>query len=273
MIAAPHHPGAHALCLGFRAAIPLAYLMKFFAMASELSYLRHTIRPLAPVPPEYIGVWQRRRLETSIGRDDTSLVFWLQTEHLHGDIRVPAGRPAFDVPSLSRMTEQHLNWLALQQGFAGMTAVEGDLCQWHREIDYQPENGMRDIGRMQFEGRDKLIETGVDVEYLEVWERLPESAGDAASLKTTMKLADDREVPAYWLMAGSWFMFIRDRAAPLPTAADLQTAIRKHRPDLVTLTAWLDVEISFGRVQANGIGLIQHSTLPFREGRMVDLPF
>jgi hypothetical protein len=200
-------------------------------------------------------------------------VFWLQTERLHGDIRLPIGRPSFEEHALHRLTAQQRDWLALQQGFAGVTTVEGDVCQWHRHIDYQPANGMRDIGRMRFEGRDRLIETGVDTEYLEVWERLPESSGRTASLKTMMKLPDDQEVPAYWLVAGNWFMFIRDRSISLPAAPDLQTAISSHRPDSAALAAWLDLEISFGRAQPNGYGLIQHSTLPFREGRTVKLPF
>jgi hypothetical protein len=245
----------------------------FLYMSAELSYLHNITRPVGPVPTEYIGVWQRRKLETPQGTDDTSLVFWLQTERLHGDIRLHADRPAFEEPSLQRMTEQQRSWLTLQQGFAGVTAVEDDVCQWHRDIDYQPANGIRDIGRMRFEGRDRLIETGIDTEYLEVWEKLPDSVERTASVKTTVKLPDDREVSAYGLMAGSCFMFIRDRNAPLPPAPDLQTALRQHQPDLVTLAAWLDLEISFGRVQADGTGLIQHSTLPFREGRRVNLPF
>ena len=42
------------------------------------------------VPQEYIGVWKRTLLKTKRGTHDTiSEAYWLQTEDLHSDLRIP----------------------------------------------------------------------------------------------------------------------------------------------------------------------------------------
>ena len=42
------------------------------------------------VPANYIGVWQRHLLETTTIKDDSALVFWMQSQHYHIDVRIPA---------------------------------------------------------------------------------------------------------------------------------------------------------------------------------------
>ena len=118
------------------------------------------------VPTAYLGVWQRTLLTTRGGVHDSSTkVFWLQTAQLFADLRIPRPRPQTPAE------------LATQAGFAGVTEVTGERCQWHRAIDFQPPSGRADIGRMQFERADYLIEDGLDDSYHEVWERLPDSLG------------------------------------------------------------------------------------------------
>lgn len=63
---------------------------------------------------------------------------------------------------------------------ASVTQVEGGICRWLRKVDYQPPTGANDIGRMQFESANRVIEHGVEAEYLENWERLPASVGGRA---------------------------------------------------------------------------------------------
>jgi len=85
------------------------------------------------VPDAYLGVWRRRLLTTTAGlRDETSEVYWLQTASLHADLRLPGGQPV--APAASLETCSHAQQLALseQAGFAGITEVNGDICQWHR---------------------------------------------------------------------------------------------------------------------------------------------
>ncbi len=217
------------------------------------------------VPDSYLGVWRRRLLSTTAGhRDETSEVYWLQTAILHADIRIP--HPPTTPPSASLATCTHAQQLALseQAGFAGVTDVQGDLCQWHRLIDYQPSGGPPDIGRMTFEGADRILEDGMDGSYHEVWQRLPESQGTSWGL--WLRSADEPERQACLLVAGDYFMFAADR--PNALRADgghlreqLADATPAQRLDL------LACEISFGR-QRNGATpwSISHSTLPGRVG-------
>jgi hypothetical protein len=125
------------------------------------------------VPEPYLGVWRRRLLTTTDGRrDETSDVYWLQTAQLHADIRIP--HPPTASASLATCSQAQQLDLCEQAGFAGLTLVEGDICQWQRLIDYQPPGAAPDIGRMRFEGADQLLEDGLDGRYHEVWQRVPE---------------------------------------------------------------------------------------------------
>jgi hypothetical protein len=117
----------------------------------------------------YQGLWRRTLLETLDGRDLDSLVYWLQTERWHADIRIPTGRPNFGgVNSLEQCAAAQLAWLLQQEGFAGVTVVEGDLCEWHRRMDYRCDSH-RDIGHLRFSG-GLLEEFGVERPYYERWQ-------------------------------------------------------------------------------------------------------
>jgi len=131
------------------------------------------------VPPTYRGVWQRTLLATSDCHDASSRVYWLQTCNWHADIRIPAHRPDFTgVMSLADCSGEQLSWLAAQQGFAGITFVTGNQCEWKRAIDFQPPSGKRDIGRMLFVHPDKLLEYGLEDAYSETWERVTDDQAE-----------------------------------------------------------------------------------------------
>lgn len=151
------------------------------------------------VPNSYLGVWQRTLLQTAEGEDRDSPVFWLQTERLHGDIRMPAGTGA----------------LTGLSGFAGITQVEGDQCQWHRLLDTNPYSGT-DIGLMQFESSERVIERALDCSYLEVWERLPDSLGPQQAFWLT---GPDQRC-ACLLVAGDYFFYGQARVLGVATAGD-----------------------------------------------------
>lgn len=142
--------------------------------------------PEHPVPPRYRGVWQRTLLQTPEGRDTTTRVHWLQTEGWHADLRVPAGIDPATPAGRAQL-----------QGFCGITRISGghdgqpEVCTWHRRWDIQPPRSTPDAGHMVFETPDRLIETGVHAQYLEVWERLPGSDGPFRALAQV----DDRGDP------------------------------------------------------------------------------
>ncbi|WP_256355475.1 hypothetical protein [Pseudomonas sp. PDM33] len=198
------------------------------------------------VPPAYLGVWQRTLLTTTAGTRDTSTrVFWLQTERLFADLRIPLPAP------------QSSAELATQAGFAGITEISGEICQWHRAIDFQPPNGGKDIGRMHFVNTEKVLEDGLDGSYHEVWERLPESLGRNRGV--WLSAADGRQ--GCLLLAGDCFLFAAGRRLPLPHAQSLAALFDRDHPER------LDFELSFGRHQG-GVApwRIELSTLPARIG-------
>jgi len=204
---------------------------------------------LESVPERYRGVWVRRLLQTPQGRDTTTAVHWLQTQRWHADLRIPAG------PRVA----------ATLLGFSGITTVhmEGghEVCQWHRQVDLQPPGLFPDVGRMVFETPDRVIETGVHGDYLEVWERLPGSAGFSATHERGALRC---------LVAGAYAMRVRPRCAAWPAdvqAGDTLAEVLERHP--AEAEALLDFEISFGPLH-QGLWTITHSTLPALQGQRVD---
>lgn len=231
------------------------------------------------VPANYIGVWQRHLLETNTSKDDTSLVLWMQTQHYHIDIRIPATCTNIRVVnSLEEYTDNELLILASQQGFAGLTLVtpstsaSSEVCQWARKIDFQTLNDSRDIGKMVFTDANTVIETGVDDPYLEVWRRLEHSQEPYTFEFTSGKNHNGLEIPAYLMRTGNFVAYARPRAVALPKAPSLVHAIQTHKPTREQLLDWLDIEISFGEMLDDKHWQVKHSTLPFKESLIIELP-
>lgn len=204
------------------------------------------------VPDCYRGVWSRTLLQTPDARDESSFVRWLQTSHWHADLRIPqAARASPQRPEL-------------QQGFCGLTTVEpqggAEVCTWHRQLDFQPPRATPDAGRIEFDGPDRLIETGIHVDYLEVWERVEGSTGRYTVLESH---GGDR---TRLLIAGRFAMRVRARCASWPsgltTADSLADLVQRHPAQAAAL---LDFEISFGRL-AQGRFWVEQSTLAALEG-------
>jgi hypothetical protein len=224
------------------------------------------------VPSRYIGVWQRELLETANSKDDASLVLWMQAQHYHIDIRIPANRPQLPkVEKLEDYTNEELLQLATQQGFAGITQVtpstakSSDICQWHRKIDFQPQTNARDIGKMVFTDANTVMETGVDDAYLEVWRRIESSQEPCWFKFTTGKNYKGLETPAYLVRVGNWVAYARPRPVALPKSTSLLNAIQIYKPQREQLLDWLDMEISFGEMLDEKHWKIKHSSLPFKE--------
>jgi hypothetical protein len=223
------------------------------------------------VPTSYFGVWRRALLENSQGQDSTSLVLWMQTRSMHADIRIPAKRPDFS--NYSRLEEysvDDLRWLATQQGFYGTTFVEGDVCLWQRKHDFQPNNGVSDIGKIAFTSESEMLETGVEDPYFEVWHKVGASHLNLSSISMVSQNRYGENVPAYLLSAGNQVAFIRPRVAIIPEAASLLAAIDLYKPSNETLLDWLDFEISFGQKIDDEYWKINHSTHAFREGLILE---
>lgn len=223
------------------------------------------------VPARYRGVWRRKLLIAPGVSDTESTVLWLQTSRWHADIRIPARRPSFaGVAALADCSDDQLRFLACQQGFAGITEVDlepmPEICRWRRRWDVQPPAATPDAGRMVF--RDaRITESGLHGDYLEEWERLPDSRGDS------VELVDEH---GCLLIAGKHVMRVAPRRREWPVdlapGASLEQLVEAALPsDRARVIGWLDFEISFGRLE-DGAWTVLHSTLPWLEGRRLSLP-
>ena len=227
---------------------------------------------LTKVPPSYLGTWRRTFLEHAGVKDTSTFVLWLQTEQYHADIRIPAYRPTFDSMShLEDCSIDQLTWLATQQGFTGITQINGHTVEWIRDHDFQPSNGQRDIGEMKFEADDILIEDGVAADYQERWERVPNSQLNLSVQQIFSKNRHAQIIPARLFTSNSTFAFVRPRDKQLPSAASMSAAINDFKPNKEALLDWLDFEITFGEIIDEHYGFVTHSTFPFREGKKFKL--
>jgi hypothetical protein len=212
----------------------------------------------APVPAAYLGLWKRTLLRSPTVIDTVSTVHWLQTPVWHSDLRVPVGRSGCDgLTGLDAASPAQLRLLAAQQGFAGITVVDGDHCQWDRRVDFQPPSGFRDIGRIVFETSERMLEYGVEQNYFEIWERVPGSVGETGAWYRE----EDR---ACLTRAGLYAMRVRPRLERLAPAHSLATVLDTVPVDQGR--ALVDFEISLAKRDAHGAWHVLHSTLPWIEG-------
>lgn len=216
-------------------------------------------RPLTV--PALAGLWTRSLLTLPDGQRDTeTAATWLQGPSLFVDLRVPTGRPDFShAATLADLTMEDCQWLATQQGFAGIFLQEDGVFCWLREIDFQPPAPLPDAGRLFWEG-DVLVETGHFANYLEHWHRSPNAPARPTNALRLRSPADGRS--AIFVRAGGLFMLARARTPGLVlTAPTLAACV--DGTDLRTAQMLVDCELSLGEVAS---WRITRSSLPFREG-------
>lgn len=234
--------------------------------------------PELPQAPNWlVGLWRRESIEMRDGTlDRTTRVFWGQTRNLFVDIRIPSDRPA---PPGGRgfedFTLEELGQIAEQHAFAGHVAVDGDRCTWHRCIDYQPNTGRPDTGRLRLEG-DILHEQGdaesvIGMDYHEVYRR--EIRGEERRLALRLDGCEGApfgERPAgdaILVVLDDRFMFARTRPCDLGPADTLHELVQRADGDRASIEACLDCEVSIGRLgKDDRAWRIELSTLPWREG-------
>ncbi|AKS09107.1 hypothetical protein [Pseudomonas trivialis] len=214
----------------------------------------------------YLGVWKRRLIQHRSGLSDSeTVVYWLQTPRLFADLRIPAN----PLPNLALEALSHSQQLALceQKGFAGVTQVDADICQWHRKMDYQPVSDEEDIGRMHFETSERLIETALDESYFEIWERLPSSLGVCRG--QWLQAVDEPSRQGCLLLAGDYFMFAASRPIPLTPGGHLREQFSQPENPIDPASLFA-CELSFGRHCAGETPWkIECSTLPANTGQFL----
>lgn len=228
-----------------------------------------TVSHPPPAAPAWLaGLWQRREILLPDGTADRGTrVFWGQTRSLYVDIRVPAGRPSGEGrASLADYAPGELRQLAEQKGFAGHVELSGTLCRWTRYIDYRPNNGRPDEGHLRVEG-DWLYEEGdpgsvLGSAYRETYRRVAQHTRRSVALRC-IAAAGGRD--GVLVVLDDRFLWARSRRMDLPPAETLLDLIDKAGADRDLIHAYLDCEISYGRVEGPAAWIIELSTLPFRE--------
>jgi hypothetical protein len=219
----------------------------------------------AALPSWLAGVWTREWIERRGVRSSTFLVQYLQTPSLFGDMRIPRDRPTFSrATSFADLTDDELRALARQRGFTGRTTAEGAIATWHHEIDFQPPGPAGDVGRLERVDETRMYEHALDSSYVESWRSV--STGDGRFLVVRVERAGrlDRTL----IVAGDHFLYVRNRAKDLPVAPSLDSLIVTTGATRAQVIEYLDCEFSAGRVRTAAVPWeIQHSTLPWREGK------
>ena len=215
------------------------------------------------------GVWSREWIERRGIRTSTFTVRYLQTPSWFGDVRFPVDRPKFPAAaSFADLTDAELRSLAKQRGFVGQTTTDGLIATWHHEIDFQPNDGSPDIGRLERVGAGRMYEHALDRSYTEHWWSL--SGGDGRFL--TVRVERGGRLDQLLVVAGDYFYYARNRAKDLPAAASLDSVIASAKATRAQIIEYLDCELSVGRIRGGVVPWeIQYSTLPWREGRHLEL--
>lgn len=231
-----------------------------------------------PAAPEWlVGLWCRESIRFPDGsKDETTRVHWGQSRRLYVDLRIPQDRPKTDGrQSFDDFSLTELQLLAEQKGFAGHVTMADGLCSWVRYIDYRPDTGRSDAGRLRIEG-DTLYEEGdpnsiLASAYQEIYHR----ERHATRLCAAMRLVEHQPVAsggldatgAVLVMIDDRFLFARPRHQPLPPAQSLRELVEAAGNDRALIHAYLDCEISLGGLAGSyRPWIIAESTLPFREG-------
>jgi hypothetical protein len=113
-----------------------------------------------------------------------------------------------------------------------------------------------------------MHEHGLDGSYIEAWKST--SRGEARFLVIRVEHAG--RLVKTLVVVGNQFIYVRNRAVDLPTAESFDALINSSKASRAQIEAYLDCEFSVGRVQGGSVlWEIQQSTLPWREGRHLDL--
>jgi hypothetical protein len=233
--------------------------------------------PNQNVPTWLSGAWKRFWIRDGDDGPTRSSVIVrnIQTPTLFGDVRVPDTRPSYSgATSLHDLSDAQLATLYDQQGFSGFTTVApGHITTWHHEIDYQPPDGSTDIGRIELSEGRNMFEHGVEASYLEHWWYLESGGGSFFGFRVTRARPDGTtRTEAILSVAGDHFIYARNRKDDLPNANSLRDLIKSSGAGREQIIEILDCEVSHGFVEGGTFPWqIQLSTLPFKQGRTLDV--
>jgi hypothetical protein len=220
-------------------------------------------------PPIWLrGVWTRDWIEKRGDKSNTLDVHYLQTPTYFADMRIPRDRSGVvAAKSFADLTDEQLRSLTHQNGFTGRTTIAGMVATWKHDIDFQPSDGTPDKGRLERLPLDQMHEHGLDGSYIEAWRSLTDGKGRFL----VVRVEHSGRLSRTLVVVGDQFIYVRNRAKDLPSAASFDALIEATHPSREQLVAYLDCEFSVGRVRGGRVPWeIEQSTLPWREGRHLE---
>jgi hypothetical protein len=220
-------------------------------------------------PPIWLqGVWSRDWIEKRGVKSNTLDVHYIQTPTFFADMRIPRDRSGVvAAKSFADLTDEQLRSLARQNGFTGRTTMAGIVATWQHDIDFQPSDGTPDKGRLERVPPDQMHEHGLDGSYIEAWR----SSTDGKGRFLVVRVEHSGRLSRTLVVVGNQFVYVRNRAKDLPSAASFDALIEATHPGREQMVEYLDCEFSVGRVSGGRVPWeIELSTLPWREGRHLE---
>ena len=220
-------------------------------------------------PPSWLrGVWSRDWIQKGNSKSNALDVHYMQTPTYFADMRIPRDRSGVvAAKSFADLTDDQLRSLARQNGFTGRTTMAGTVATWKHDIDFQPSDGTPDKGRLERVPPDQMHEHGLDGSYIEAWRSLTDGKGRFL----VVRVEHSGRLSRTLVVVGDQFIYVRNRATDLPSAASFDAFIEATHPSREQMVAYLDCEFSVGRVRGGRVPWeIEESTLPWREGRHLE---
>jgi hypothetical protein len=232
------------------------------------------------VPDWVLGCFQRRSITFFCGETDSStLVLWLQSRGLTGDLRLAVDRPKVaSLEELLTRSPDELRCLAEVEG--GMAPSQFDaresgaagplagVMRWGAWEAFQLHAKWPEPGDLRRVG-DCLIEFAPSGAYVEDWRLLAGEPGPLIGLSLLEER--DRESGRVLhrggglIIAGSHALFVRGRAAELPRVDRISRLI--EQADHTLLTTVFSFDASYACRGSDGHWPVAASTLPWREGQ------
>lgn len=227
----------------------------------ELAAFAPRSQPLK-VPGWTLGCFHRRCITYATGREDaTTLVVWIQSHGLTGDIRIPAWQPKDRLDALS---PADIALAASVEGGVADTAWDGERMSWSNWAAFQPYDKWPEPGVLRRVGAC-LIETAPSGIYVEDWRLQPGSSGLVAGLRLVSQTVAGVERPrdGGLVVCGRHALFTLARRNPLAEGVPAQVQLAE-RPDL--LDDVFDAEASYAVH-----GVVAASTHPWTVGAALPL--
>lgn len=246
----------------------------------ELCSLQGTTPPSRTVPQWTLGCFKRRSITFFNGdSDDSTLVLWLQSRGLTGDLRLAADRPRpTSREALHDLPLKDLLRLARAEGGVSPTRFEpsgaagvelSGTMNWPDWTAFQLHDKWPEPGDLRRVG-DCLIEYAPSGAYIEDWRLQQSGSGPLIGLQLVEE-RDDKGTLLHrgggLVIAGEHALFVRGRAAALPNAARITDLLERAGRESHLLDAIFGFEASYGRRDEAGRFTIMASTLPWREGK------